>query len=275
MITHLQDTVKLNNGVTMPAFGLGVFKVREGDEVEQSVKSALKAGYRLIDTAAAYGNEEGVGKAIRESGIPREEIFVTTKLWNRDQGYETTLKAFDASLKRLGLEYLDLYLIHWPVKGKYVDSWLAMEKLYKEKKVRAIGVSNFQMHHLKDVMEAGTIVPAVNQVELHPHLNQEELRQFCLAHDVKVEAWSPIMKGNLDIPEILTIAKNHDKSPAQVVLRWHLQHDIIVIPKSIHEHRIIENSQIFDFSLSDKEMATIDSLNKIFRFGPDPDNFDF
>ncbi|MCK9286656.1 MAG: aldo/keto reductase [Sphaerochaetaceae bacterium] len=275
MITHLQDTVKLNNGVTMPAFGLGVFKVREGDEVEQSVKSALKAGYRLIDTAAAYGNEEGVGKAIRESGIPREEIFVTTKLWNRDQGYETTLKAFDASLKRLGLEYLDLYLIHWPVKGKYVDSWLAMEKLYKEKKVRAIGVSNFQMHHLKDVMEAGTIVPAVNQVELHPHLNQEELRQFCLAHDVKVEAWSPIMKGNLDIPEILTIAKNHDKSPAQVVLRWHLQHDIIVIPKSIHEHRIIENSQIFDFSLSDKEMATIDSLNKNFRFGPDPDNFDF
>jgi len=275
MIQNLQDTVMLNNGVAMPGLGLGVFKVGDGSPVVSAVKSALRAGYRSIDTAAVYGNEEGVGQAIKESGIEREKLFITSKVWNADQGYETTLQAYGTSLKKLGLEYLDLYLIHWPVKGKYLDTWRAMTELYKQGKVRAIGVSNFQIHHLRDILDASDVVPAVNQIELHPLMNQKDIRDFCQLNNIVVEAWSPLMKGNLDIPVLLDLAKKYQKSPAQIVLRWHIQHGVVVIPKSVHDHRIRENALVFDFSLSADEINLIDTLHTGKRFGPDPDNFDF
>lgn len=259
----------------MPGLGLGVFKVGDGAPVVNAVKSALRHGYRSIDTAAAYGNEEGVGLAIRESGADRKKLFVTSKLWNADQGYESTLRAFDRSLEKLGLEYLDLYLIHWPVAGKFTESWRAMTELYHEGRVRAIGVSNFQVHHLKTLLGTTDIVPAVNQVELHPLLIQQELRDFCTLNNIAVEAWSPLMKGNLGLPLLEELAAAHHKSPAQIVLRWHLQHGIIVIPKSVHDHRIRENADVFDFSLAADEMARLDALDEGKRFGPDPDNFNF
>jgi diketogulonate reductase-like aldo/keto reductase len=265
----------LNNGVAMPGLGLGVFKVGDGSPVVAAIKSALRAGYRAIDTAAVYGNEDGVGQALRETDIPREEIFVTSKVWNADQGYDATLKAFDASLERLGLSYLDLYLIHWPVAGKYVETWRALTDLYKEGRVRAIGVSNFHVHHLKDILDASDVVPAVNQVECHPLLNQKEIRDFCQMNNIVLEAWSPLMKGNLNLPVLEELAKTYQKTPAQIVLRWHLQHGVVIIPKSVHDHRIKENAQIFDFSLSSADMDAIDALNEGKRFGPDPDNFDF
>ncbi|GEO25372.1 glyoxal reductase [Alicyclobacillus acidoterrestris] len=272
---HLTDTTTLNNGVKMPWFGLGVWQTKAGDEVENAVTYALNAGYRHIDTAAAYQNEEGVGNAVRKSGIPRNELFITTKLWNADQGYDTALRAFEASNKRLGLEYVDLYLIHWPVKGKYKDSWKALEKLYKDGVVRAIGVSNFHIHHLEDLLADAEIVPAVNQVECHPLLTQTELRTFCADHKIQFEAWSPLMQGHLDNEVLVNIAKKYNKTPAQVVLRWDLQHGIVTIPKSIRESRIIENAQVFDFELSTDDMHAIDALNENRRFGADPDNFNF
>ena len=275
MIKNLQDSIVLNNGVAMPGFGLGVFKVAEGDLVVNAVKSAIRTGYRSIDTAAIYANEEGVGRGIRESGLPRDQIFVTSKVWNGDQGYDSTLQAFETSLKKLGMDYLDLYLIHWPVKAKYLDTWRALLKLYGEKKVRAIGVSNFPIAHLKNILEMSDVIPAVNQVELHPLLNQKELRDFCREASIQIEAWSPIMKGNLDLPLLMELSQKYNKTPAQVVLRWHVQHDVVVIPKSVHDYRIRENSQIFDFSLSNEDMLRIDSLNENKRFGPDPDTFDF
>lgn len=259
----------------MPGFGLGVFKVADGDLVIQSVKAALRNGYRSIDTAAIYGNEEGVGKAIHASGIPRDQLFVTSKVWNGDQGYDSTLKAFETSLQKLGMDYLDLYLIHWPVKAHYLDTWRALLRLYEEKRVRAIGVSNFHIHHLKNILEMSDVIPAVDQVELHPLLNQKELRDFCRENTIQIEAWSPIMKGNLDLPLLLELSKKYGKTPAQVVLRWHVQHGIVVIPKSVHEHRIRENAQIFDFSLSVDDMAAVDALNENKRFGADPDSFNF
>jgi diketogulonate reductase-like aldo/keto reductase len=204
MAKNLQDTTLLHNGVKMPWFGLGVFKVEEGSEVVNSVKWAIEAGYKSIDTAAVYGNEEGVGQGIKESRVPREELFITTKVWNADQGYESTLKAFDESMKKLGLEYLDLYLVHWPVEGKYKDTWRALETLYKEGKVKAIGVSNFQIHHLEDVIKDAEIVPMVNQVEYHPRLTQKELQAFCRQHSIQLEAWSPLMQGKLLDDETLT-----------------------------------------------------------------------
>ncbi|MFA6707188.1 MAG: aldo/keto reductase [Sphaerochaetaceae bacterium] len=274
-IQNLQDTVLLHNGVRMPGFGLGVFRVKDGDEVINSVRTALANGYRMIDTAAIYGNEQGVGQALRESGVPRNQVFVTSKVWNADQGYDSTLRAYDESLKRLDMEYLDLFLIHWPVKGKYVETWKALVQLYDDKRVRAIGVSNFHIHHLNDIMDATSVVPVIDQVELHPLLSQIELRAFCKEQAIQMEAWSPLMKGNLDIPVLLDIAKHHKKTPAQVVLRWHIQHEIVVIPKSIHEQRIIENSLVFDFALTQEEMAQINALNQNQRFGSDPDNFNF
>ncbi len=259
----------------MPWLGLGVYQVREGKEVINAVLHALSKGYRSVDTAALYGNERGVGQAIKESGLPREELFITTKLWNSDQGYDNALKAFELSLNKLGLDYVDLYLIHWPVKGKYLDSWRALERLYKEGCVRAIGVSNFQIHHLQDILQSSEVIPAVNQVERHPLLNQRELLDFCQANQIQLEAWSPLMRGKLDLPLIKELAARYNKSPAQIILRWDLQQGVVVIPKSVTPHRIEENASIFDFELSTEDMARIDSLNKNQRLGPDPDNFNF
>lgn len=280
MIQHLQDTVTLHNGIEMPGFGLGVFKVEEGDTAVQAVKDAIKNGYRSIDTAAVYQNERGVGQGIKEAlaeyGLKREELFVTSKVWNADLGYESAIAAYEASLERLGLEYLDLYLIHWPVKGKYKDAWKALETLYEQGRVKAIGVSNFQIHHLEDVLADARVKPMVNQVELHPRLTQVELRAFCEKHGIRIEAWSPLMQGELLNDETLReIAAQTGKSVAQVILRWDVQHGIVTIPKSIKEARIIENASIFDFSLTDAQMASIDGLNENRRIGPDPDNFDF
>ncbi|BAB05877.1 aldo/keto reductase [Halalkalibacterium halodurans] len=276
MANNLQATTTLHNGVKMPWFGLGVFKVSEGDEVIQSVKDAIRAGYKSIDTAAVYGNEEGVGKAIAESGVPREELFITSKVWNADQGFDSTISAFNTSLKKLGLDYLDLYLVHWPVKGKYVETWKALEKLYQDGLVRAIGVSNFQVHHLKDVLEAGSIVPMVNQVEYHPHLTQTELHDFCKQNKIQLEAWSPLKQGQLlNDPTIVAIAEAHQKTPAQIILRWDLQNEVVTIPKSVKKDRIISNADIFDFQLTEEDMQKINELNKNERVGPDPDNFDF
>lgn len=275
MAKHLADAAILSNGVKMPWLGLGVWKVQEGNEVGNAVKAAIKAGYRSIDTAAIYGNEAGVGQAIREAGVSREELFITTKVWNSNQGYESTLQAFEDSRKKLGLEYLDLYLIHWPVKGKYIDTWKALEKLYKDGLVRAIGVSNFQVHHLEDLLANGDMAPMVNQVEYHPLLTQKELHVFCKTHRIQLEAWSPLMQGNLDLPVLKELSEKYQKSPAQIVLRWDLQNEAVTIPKSITESRIIENSNVFDFELSAEDMEKIDSLNQNKRFGSDPDNFDF
>lgn len=254
---------------------LGVFQVEDGQEVIQSVRHALEVGYRSIDTAAGYRNETGVGAAIKECGIPREELFITTKLANSDQGYESTLRAFEESRRKLDLDYIDLYLIHWPGKDKYKETWKAFEKLHKEGYIRAIGVSNFKIHHLESLKQESNTIPAVNQVEYHPLLNQKELLQYCKAEGIQLEAWSPIMKGNLDLPQITEIANKYGKTPAQIVLRWDLQHGVVTIPKSVRKERILENANIFDFALSEEDMNAIDSMNKDYRFGPDPDELLF
>ncbi|XZF75839.1 aldo/keto reductase [Bacillus sp. AL-1R] len=276
----MNNLVKLNNGLEMPVIGLGVFQVEDGQVVIDSVKAAIRNGYRSIDTAAIYQNEEGVGQGIREAleenGLKREDLSITSKVWNADLGYQPTLDAFELSLKKLGLDYLDLYLIHWPVEGKYVESWKALETLYKNGKVKAIGMSNFQIHHLKEVMANAEIMPMINQVELHPMLSQVELREFLKENSIQVEAWAPLMQGQLfDNETLLQIANKHNKSIAQVVLRWHLQNGVVIIPKSIKEHRIQENANIFDFELTEEDMNQINSLNQNHRVGPDPDNFDF
>jgi diketogulonate reductase-like aldo/keto reductase len=272
MATSLTDTTTLHNGVKMPWFGLGVFKVKEGSEVIESVRAALKHGYRAIDTAAVYQNEEGVGKAIKESGVPREEIFITSKVWNSDQGYESTLQAYETSLKKLGLDYLDLYLIHWPGKNKFKETWKALEKLYKDGRVRAIGVSNFKIHHLEELLKDCEIKPMVNQVEFHPHLTQKDLLAYCQKEGIQLEAWSPLKQGQLVNDPVLTeIGKKYGKSAVQVILRWDLQNKVVTIPKSIKEQRIIDNANIFDFELSAEDMETIDGLNKDERVGSDPD----
>ncbi|WP_040205155.1 aldo/keto reductase [Neobacillus jeddahensis] len=280
MINNLQDTITLNNDIKMPGFGIGVFKVEEGPELVNAVKFAIKHGYRSIDTAAIYGNEEGVGQAIREgideAGISREDLFVTSKVWNADLGYESTLAAYETSLQKLGLDYLDLYLIHWPVEGKFKDAWRALEALYKAGKVKAIGVSNFQVHHIEELLKDAEIKPVINQVEYHPRLSQKEVKAFCLEHGIQLEAWSPLMQGELlDQPELKEIAAKYNKSVAQVILRWDIQNGVITIPKSTKEHRIVENANVFDFQLTKKDMETIDGLNQNHRVGPDPDNFDF
>ncbi|MFT9846597.1 aldo/keto reductase [Aneurinibacillus sp. REN35] len=277
MAKHLADCTVLSNDVRMPWVGLGVWKSKEGQEVERAVAAALKAGYRSIDTAAVYGNETGVGKAIQQAGAERNELFVTTKVWNADQGYDSTLAAFEESRKKLGLDYIDLYLIHWPVKGKYKDTWRALEKLYKDGLVRAIGVSNFQPHHLEDLMADSEVTPMVNQIELHPLLSQKDARAFCKQHGIQVEAWSPLGQGGelLQHPVLTEIARKHGKTAAQVILRWDLQHEVVTIPKSVHEARIVENADLFDFVLSAEEMEKIDGLNEDKRIGPDPDNFNF
>ncbi|MED0935513.1 aldo/keto reductase [Bacillus mobilis] len=280
MMKHLQSTTTLHNGVEMPWFGLGVFKVEDGPELVEAVKSAIKAGYRSIDTAAIYGNEKAVGEGIRagikEAGISREDLFITSKVWNSDQGYETTLAAYEESLKKLELDYLDLYLVHWPVEGKYKESWRALETLYKEERVRAIGVSNFQIHHLQDVLAGAEMKPMINQVEYHPRLTQKELQAFCKEQGIQMEAWSPLMQGQLlDNETLQEIAHKYGKTTAQIILRWDLQNEVVTIPKSTKEHRIVANADIFNFELTKEDMEKIDALNENHRVGPDPDNFDF
>ena len=277
-IRHIEDTVTLNNGVLMPRLGYGVWQVEDPQELDNGVKAAIRNGYIAIDTAFIYGNEAGVGKAIRESGKPRKDLFITTKLWNQHQreGRESILKAFEVSRKNLGLDVIDLYIIHWPQKGKIVEAWKALHHLYQEGYVRAIGVSNFQIHHLETILEATGIVPAINQVELHPWLSQKPLSAYCKAQGIQMEAYSPLMTGHLgEAKELIPIAAKYGKSPAQVVLRWDLQNDIVIIPKSVHENRIRENCDIFDFELSDADMAAIDALNRDHRFLPDPDTIKF
>ncbi|MBI0580385.1 aldo/keto reductase [Neobacillus cucumis] len=277
---NLQDRTLLNNGVKMPWLGIGVFKVEEGPELVNAIRTAIKHGYRSVDTAAIYGNEEGVGQGIREglqeAGISREELFVTSKVWNSDLGYESTLAAYETSLQKLGLEYLNLYLIHWPVEGKYKEAWRALETLYKEGRVKAIGVSNFQIHHLEELLKEAEIKPVINQVEYHPRLTQKELQAFSRKHDIQLEAWSPLMQGQLlDHPVLKEIASKYNKSAAQVILRWDLQNGIVTIPKSTKERRIVENASVFDFQLTKEEMFWIDQLNQNHRVGPDPDHIDF
>ena len=273
---NLQDTVTIRGNIEMPWMGFGTYKINEGSEVVNSVKWAIDAGYRSIDTAALYENEEGVGKAIKESGVSRSDIFLTSKVWNSDQGFDQTIKAFNTSLKKLGTDYLDLYLIHWPVVGKYKETWHAMENLHKEGKIRAIGVSNFLVHHLQDLMSYASVVPAVNQVEFHPYLQQPELQKFCEKNEIRLEAWSPIMKGKVsNIKELIEIGKKYGKTPVQVTLRWEQQKGIVVIPKTVHKERIAENADIFDFDLTEEEIKTIDALDKNERLGPHPDHFDF
>ncbi|NOU74477.1 aldo/keto reductase [Paenibacillus sp. LMG 31458] len=277
---HLQDTIQLNHGKAFPWLGLGVFQVEDGDTVIAAVEEAIVIGYRHIDTAAIYQNEEGVGEGIRRglkrTGLQREDLFITSKLWNADQGYDSAIAAYEKSLKNLGLEKLDLYLIHWPVENKYLESWKALEFLYNEGRVGAIGVSNFHIHHLENLLKDATVKPAINQVERHPRLVQNELKSFLDKNGIQAVAWAPLMQGEiLHEPVIQAIADRAGKSVAQIVLRWQLQSGWATIPKSIQARRIQSNAEIFDFSLNDTDMAAISALDQHRRVGPDPDNFDF
>jgi 2,5-diketo-D-gluconate reductase A len=270
--------VTLNNDVSMPQLGFGVFQVPDAD-TEPAVTTAIEVGYRSIDTARIYGNEEGTGRAIKSCGVPREELFVTTKLWNADHGYDSTLRACEASLDRLGLDHVDLYLIHWPMptRDRYLDTWRAFERLLADGRARAIGVSNFLPEHLTRLMDAGDVVPAVNQIELHPYLQQTELRDFHAEHGIVTEGWSPLGQGQglLDDPQLTSIAAKHGKTPAQVALRWQLQLGNVVIPKSVTPSRIAENFAAPDFELDADDLAAIAALDRGKRYGPDPATFDY
>jgi diketogulonate reductase-like aldo/keto reductase len=264
--------VRLNNDVPIPCIGFGVYKI-PNDKVERAVHTAIEAGYRSIDTATLYRNERGVGAAVRSSGLPREDLFVTTKLWNTDHGYDAALRAFGISLAELGLDYVDLYLIHWPVpsQDRYVETWRALEKIASDGRARAIGVSNFQIPHLRRLLEETDVVPAVNQVELHPYLQQAELRGFDTEHGIVTESWSPLARGRLLEHQVLTtIARKHGKTAAQVVLRWHVEMGLVAIPKSVTPQRIAENIDIFDFELDAQDIAAIATLEQSTRVGPRP-----
>ena len=268
--------VTLNTGASMPQLGLGVWEVSPEDALT-SVRAALDNGYRKIDTASAYENEVEVGRAIAGSGVPREELFVTTKLWNNDQGRDSARRAFEDSLRRLGMDYVDLYLIHWPApaQDRYVETWKTFEELHADGRARAIGVSNFRVQDLQRLFDECDVVPALNQIELHPRLVQEELRAFHAEHGIVTEAWSPLASGGdvLRDPVVTAIAERHGKNPGQTIIRWHIQLGNVVIPRSIRPERIAGNIDVFDFELSDEEMARISSLDAGERTGPDPDNF--
>ena len=279
MSNILKKKVKLNNGVEIPEFGLGVFKVSD-DEAGENVKNAIINGYRLIDTAQIYGNEEGTGRGIKAgleaAGLKREDIFITSKVWNNHISYDETIAAFYESLNKLGLDYLDLYLIHWPGNHAFEESWKALEFLYKEGKIRAIGVSNFNKSHLEELFSFSSVTPVLNQIEYHPKLTQGDLINFCKKHDILVQAWSPLMQGQILTNEtILKIAEIHNRNVAQIVLRWGLQNNILLVSKSVKTERIISNAELDDFSLTKEEMDIISNLNENLRVGPNPDTFDF
>jgi len=273
MQATVEPVAKLNNGVMIPRLGLGVYQSPPGQLTQRAVEYAFKIGYRHIDTARIYNNETDVGTALRKSGIKREDVFITTKLWNSDHGYETALKACDDSLKRLGLKYLDLYLIHWPVPEIRNESWTALTRLLKDGKCRSIGVSNYTIQHLTELLEDADVVPMVNQVEFSPFLYQKQLLDYCEKNKIQVEAYSPLTQGaKLNHPTIQQIAKKHSKTPAQVLIRWSLQHNLVTIPKSVREERIRENSQVFDYNLTSEDMRILDSLDENFRNSWDPTN---
>ncbi|MHA2357756.1 MAG: aldo/keto reductase [Candidatus Heimdallarchaeaceae archaeon] len=273
MNLEITTKLKLNNNVNIPLFGLGTYLSASGLEVENAVKTALDVGYRHIDTARFYHNEESIGKAIREYSLPRKEVFLTTKLWNTDHGYEKAINAFHGSLRRLDIEYVDLFLIHWPVEKLRNETWKALEEVYKEGYCKAIGVSNYTINHLKELLEICEIKPTVNQVEFHPFLYQKELLDYCRKNDIILEGYSPFAKGQrINDSKITTIAQKYNKTNAQIIIRWHLQHNVVVIPKSARKSRIIENSEVYDFVISDEDMNYLDSLNENFRCTWDPTN---
>lgn len=276
MAGDIRDRSILNNGTAIPWLGLGVYGLDDGAQVRDAVLHAFDLGYRSVDTATIYGNERGVGQAIRECGIPREEIFLTTKVWNDDQRNRRSQTAFEESLERLDVDYVDLYLVHWPIPGCYRDTWHELQQIYRSGRAKAIGVSNFLQHHLEDLRGDSEVSPAVNQVEFHPRLVQPPLLEYCRRHDIQVEAWSPLMHGKaVSEPTVIELADKYSKSPAQIVLRWDLQHGVVTIPKSGNRKRLAENANIFDFELSAADMAHLDALDEGRRVGPDPDNFDF
>lgn len=270
---NLETTIKLNSGTVIPQLGLGVYKSQNGPEVVNAVTWALEAGYRHVDTARIYRNEESVGQAIRENPIPREEIFVTTKLWNADQGYDATLRACEASLKDLDLDYVDLFLMHWPVEGKRLASWSAMERLMEEGRVKSIGVSNFLTRHLEELLTAADIAPSINQIEMSPYiyLHRKDTIDFCRENGILIEAYSPLTRGRkLDDPRLVVIAAKYDKTPAQVLIRWSLQHGFVTIPKSVNQGRIVENAAVYDFEITEMDMETLNGLDEQFTTGWDP-----
>lgn len=276
----MNEKVKLNNNIKMPALGLGVYNAKDHDELVTAIIHAIKAGYRSIDTAAIYGNEEAVGEGIRkalaETGLKREDLFITSKVWNDEMRSGQVVAAYEESLKKLDLEYLDLYLLHWPVPGKYQSAWLALEGLYKEGKVRSIGVSNFQIHHLKELAAISDTTPVVNQIECHPYLTQEPLRSYMQKQEIQAESWSPLMRGELLMdPLLVKLAEKYKKTVAQMIIRWNVQSNIVVIPKSTNKARLEENYNVFDFHIDSADMVLIDSLNQDKRMGQDPDNVDF
>ncbi|MBO1304759.1 aldo/keto reductase [Enterococcus sp. 669A] len=271
------EQLKLNNGQTIPQLGLGVFKVQDAGDLKSAVAEALKVGYRHFDTATIYHNEEWLGEALAESDVPREELFITSKVWNNNTTYDETITAFHESLKKLQTDYLDLYLIHWPSEG-YNEKWRAMESLYNDGLIKSIGVSNFEKPHMEKLMTTAKIKPAVDQVETHPYFQHKELNEYLKSMDIAHEAWGPLGQGKsnvLEDPVLVKIAEAHDKSVAQVILRWHLQRDIIVIPKSVHAERIAQNINVFDFSLTDEEMSMIASIDKNQRGSGDPNDEEF
>lgn len=272
----IHTTITLNNQVKIPQLGLGVFLSHDGEETYNAVRWAIEAGYRHIDTAKIYGNEKSVGRAIHDSGIPREELFITTKLWNQDMREDRQAEAFHESLKLLGLDYVDLYLIHWPVAGKYAESWKVMEKLCKAGLSRAIGISNFYQQHLDTLMETAEIVPALNQIELHPLLVLPEVTSYFKSKGIAISAWSPLGHGSLLSHPLLTkMAEGYGVTTAQLILRWHLQHGTVVIPKSIHKDRIISNKELYSFAIKAEDMAAVDALDQNRHTGADPETFNF